>query len=75
MGKLQMPTTLPSLVDRGGFRFIAIDGEEREWLWGDDELVWCCGRPRERQHAPSRLTAPNARTIALKCRGRWEESR
>lgn len=36
----RMPTTLPSPVDRGEFRFIAVDAEGTLWRWIDDELVW-----------------------------------
>ena len=35
-----MPTTLPSPVDRGEFRFVAVDEGGAEWLWIDEELVW-----------------------------------
>lgn len=40
MSEPRMPTTLPSPVDRHEFRFIAVDGEGREWHWSDDEVVW-----------------------------------
>ena len=40
MSELRMPTTLPSPVDRGEFRFVASDTEGREWHWVDDEMVW-----------------------------------
>ena len=40
MGEPRMPTTLPSPVDRGEFRFVAVDGAGTEWEWMDDELVW-----------------------------------
>ena len=36
----RMPTTLPSPVDRGEFRFVAMDPEGTLWRWIDDELVW-----------------------------------
>ena len=32
-----MPTTLPSPVDRGQFRFVAAGAV---WRWIDDEMVW-----------------------------------
>ena len=35
-----MPTTLPSPVDRGEFRFIAVDAAGAAWRWIDDEMVW-----------------------------------
>ena len=35
-----MPTTLPSPVYRGEFRFVAVDTEGTEWQWIDDEMVW-----------------------------------
>ena len=35
-----MPTTLPSPVDRGEFRFVAVDTEGTLWRWIDHELVW-----------------------------------
>lgn len=40
MTEPQMPTTLPSPVDRGEFRFVAMDGAGVEWRWSDDEMVW-----------------------------------
>lgn len=36
----RMPTTLPSPVDRGEYRFVAVDAAGTEWRWLDDELVW-----------------------------------
>ena len=36
----RMPTTLPSPVDRGEFRFIAVDAAGAVWRWIDDEMVW-----------------------------------
>ena len=36
----RMPTTLPSPVDRGEFRFVAIDAAGRAWRWIDEEAVW-----------------------------------
>lgn len=40
MNKPRMPTTLPSPVDRGEFRFVALDLGGAEWRWLDDEMVW-----------------------------------
>ena len=40
MTEPRMPTTLPSPVDRGAFRFVAVDAEGTLWRWIDDELVW-----------------------------------
>ncbi|MXY16395.1 MAG: hypothetical protein F4Y57_05185 [Acidobacteria bacterium] len=36
----RMPTTLPSPVDRGEFRFVAVDAAGRAWRWIDEETVW-----------------------------------
>ncbi len=35
-----MPTTLPSPVDRGELRFVAMDAEGTAWRWNDEEMVW-----------------------------------
>ena len=35
-----MPTSIPSPVDRGEFRFVAADADGHEWEWNDDGLVW-----------------------------------
>ena len=40
MAEPRMPTTLPSPVDRGEFRFVAVDAAGRAWRWIDDETVW-----------------------------------
>lgn len=40
MTEPRMPTTLPSPVDRGEFRFVAVDAAGRAWRWVDDEMVW-----------------------------------
>ncbi len=40
MSEAGMPTTLPSPVDRGQFRFVAVDAAGAVWRWIDDELVW-----------------------------------
>ena len=40
MTEPRMPTTLPSPVDRGEFRFVAVDAAGRAWRWIDDEMVW-----------------------------------
>lgn len=39
MSEPRMPTTLPSPMDRGDFRFVAIDAGN-EWHWIDDEMIW-----------------------------------
>ena len=40
MTEPRMPTTLPSPVDRGDFRFTAVDPAGIAWRWVDDESVW-----------------------------------
>lgn len=40
MNEPRMPTTLPSPVDRGEFRFVAVDPEGTLWRRIDHELVW-----------------------------------
>ena len=40
MKEARMPTTLPSPVDRGEFRFAAVDATGTEWRWIDEEMVW-----------------------------------
>ena len=40
MTELRMPTTLPSPVDRGEFRFVAVDAAGAAWRWIDEEMVW-----------------------------------
>ena len=40
MSEARMPTTLPSPVDRGGFRFVAVDASGTVWCWIDEEVVW-----------------------------------
>ncbi|MDD9998126.1 MAG: hypothetical protein OXQ89_10320 [Rhodospirillaceae bacterium] len=40
MKEARMPTTLPSPVDRGEFRFVAIDASGAAWQWVNEELVW-----------------------------------
>ena len=40
MDEPRMPTTLPSPVDRGEFRFVAVDAAGDEWRWLDSEMVW-----------------------------------
>lgn len=58
MSEPRMPTTLPSPVDRGEFRFVAYDGQGREWRWVDEEMVWVqvrygtSGEPRESDPSP-----------------------
>ena len=39
MSEARMPTTLPSPVDRGQFRFV-VDAAGAVWRWIDDEMVW-----------------------------------
>ena len=40
MAHPQMPTTIPSPADRGGYRFMAVDADGRIWRWDDEEMVW-----------------------------------
>ena len=40
MTELRMPTTLPSPVDRGEFRFFAVDASGTVWRWIDGDMVW-----------------------------------
>lgn len=40
MTEPRMPTTLPSPVNRGEFRFVAVDADGALWRWIGDELVW-----------------------------------
>lgn len=35
-----MPTTLPSPVDCGEFRFVAVDASGVVWWWVEKEMVW-----------------------------------
>ena len=46
MREPRMPTTLPSPVDRGEFRFVAVDASGAAWRWVEEEMVWV--RVRER---------------------------
>ena len=40
MKETRMPTTLPSAVDLGEFRFVAVDVSGAAWWWLNEELVW-----------------------------------
>ena len=40
MSEPRMPTTLPSPVDLGEFRFVAVDAAGATWHWVEDEMVW-----------------------------------
>ena len=40
MAEPRMPTTLPSPVDRGEFKFVALDAAGCAWRWIDEETVW-----------------------------------
>ena len=40
MAEARMPTTVPSPVDRGEFRFVAVDAAGATWHWIDEEMVW-----------------------------------
>ena len=40
MNEAKMPTTLPSLVDCGEFRFCAVDTLGMVWRWFDEDMVW-----------------------------------
>lgn len=45
MREPRMPTTLPSPVDRGEFRFVAVDASGAVWRWVDEEMVWVREQP------------------------------
>ena len=49
MAEARMPTTVPSPVDRGEFRFVAVDAAGATWHWIDEELVWA--RQRDKSEA------------------------
>lgn len=51
-----MPTTMPSPVDRGEFRFVAFDAAGTVWFWIDEELVWA--RQRADTYAESEGREP-----------------
>ena len=58
MTKPRMPTTLPSPVDRGEFRFVAVDSAGEVWRWIDEEMVWAreaTGREPDNVDVPSVL--------------------
>ena len=40
MAEARMPTTVPSPVDRGEFRFVAVDAAGATWHWIDEDMVW-----------------------------------
>ena len=40
MKEPRMLTTLPSPVDRGGFRFVALDASGKVWRWIEEDMVW-----------------------------------
>ena len=40
MSESRMPTTLPSPVDLGEFRFVAVDAAGATWHWVEEEMVW-----------------------------------
>ena len=40
MTESRMPTTLPSLVERAEFRFVAVDASGAVWRWVDEDMVW-----------------------------------
>ena len=44
MKEPRMPTTLPSPVDRGEFRFFAVDASGEAWRWVDGEMLWVRAR-------------------------------
>lgn len=41
----RMPTTLPRPVDRGGFRFVAVDACGVVWRRVDEEMAWRATAP------------------------------
>ena len=54
-----MPTTLPSPVDRGEFRFVAVDASGAVWRWVDEDMVWVresAGRSSEGEDADRSFT-------------------
>ena len=40
MNEPRTPTTLPSPVDRGGFRFVAVNASRVVWRWVDEDMAW-----------------------------------
>ena len=40
MSEPRMPTALPSPVDRGELRFVAVAASGAAWRWVDEEMVW-----------------------------------
>ena len=40
MNESRMPTTVPSPIDRGEFRFVAVDATGSMWQWIDEGTVW-----------------------------------
>jgi len=54
MAEARMPTTVPSPVDRGEFRFVAVDAAGATWHWIDEEMVWA------RQRAVAEADGRNA---------------
>ena len=60
MTEARMPTTLPSPVDRGEFRFVAFDAARAEWRWIDGEMIWV--RVGEVRRAAARKARPLPRS-------------
>ena len=61
MTEPRMPTTLPSPVDRGEFRFLAVDASGTVWRWLDRDMVWVRepeGSPPEAAEGPGREARP-----------------
>ena len=54
MNEPRMSTTLPSPVDRGGFRFVALDASGTVWRWVDEDMVWVRERPDRSAAASTR---------------------
>ena len=52
----KMPTTLPSPVDRGEFRFLAVDASGAIWRWVDEDMVWA----RQAEEPASEADDPDA---------------
>ena len=54
MNEPKMPTTPSSPVDRGEFRFLALDASGTAWRWVDQDMVWV--REPEAEGVDSPLT-------------------
>ena len=54
MAEARMPTTVPSPVDRGELRFVAVDESGATWHWIDEEMVWARQREGTEAGSPGR---------------------